>query len=99
PQSASSLIKGSNPHSDLETTTMKARFVVTYEIITPESAADSDAAERGFVGPDGRPADDRALVTLREALAIAGSYPDDAGAYRWFSSYPETDYRTGAETI
>jgi len=78
---------------------MKARFTVTYEVITPESAADGDAAERGFVASDGAPVDDRALMTLREALAIAGSFPEDAGACRWFSSYPETDYTTGAETI
>jgi len=35
------------------------RFDVTYEIVTPESAEDGDAEERGFIGEG---------LTLREAL-------------------------------
>lgn len=38
-----------------------AQFNVTYELTTNESAADGDAAERGFIGQD---------VSLREAFGL-----------------------------
>jgi hypothetical protein len=65
-----------------------ARFNVTYEIITPESAEDGEAESMGFVCQD---------VTLREAVEAMGrAATEDSG--RWFThtEYGH-DYATGAE--
>ncbi len=83
--------------------TYRPRFRVTYDIVTPESAENGEAAEGGFVTPGNWHAPiEEALTTpdsdlemdLREALRLVSpSY--DSG--RWFDE-PEhnTDYRTGA---
>lgn len=66
----------------------------TYEIVTLESAENGEAAESGF--------DYEALpVTFRELLGLILDHPMPScshGIPRWASSYPETDYMTGAET-
>jgi len=78
-------------------------FSVTYEIVTPESAEEGDAAERGFVLPGEwkveleRAIADKAgtyTMSLREASNLC--YPDqDSG--RWFDeSDGRHDYKTGA---
>lgn len=71
-----------------------SRFAVTYEIITPESAAEGDAAERGYAAEG---------VSLREALRVAGGgfEPSDSriGAGTWFTTIdPDWNYRTGEAT-
>ena len=79
-------------------------FHVTYEIVTPESAEDGDAAERGYAKPHGwrfpleTMSDDdvkACAMTLREARDLA--YPIfDSGS--WFDSEPSTlSYQTGED--
>lgn len=71
-------------------------FSVTYEIVTPESAEDGDAAERGFEMQD---------VSLREAwefLRWQGGHCEASDSHiltaRWLTLYGEQDYRTGSYT-
>jgi hypothetical protein len=75
--------------------TYRPRFRVTYDIVTPESAENGEAAENGFISDYGlRYETAPPCMTLREALRLVSpSY--DCG--RWFDE-PEhnTDYRTGA---
>jgi hypothetical protein len=68
------------------------QFNVTYEIITHESAADGDAAERGFIVED---------VSLREAVEELGGVAwGDGGGGDWFTNYEYgTDYMTGAVEV
>jgi hypothetical protein len=91
----------------------RARFHVTYEIVTPESAEHADAAERGYVDAEGRqhelPADmfgaeaaafkARFSLTMRQAANLFGfrECMEDAG--RWFQQADSSaDYKSGAET-
>ena len=83
---------------------------VTYEIITPESAENGDAEERGFVLPASgfhlkvpideiSDFDDSELIwDLRDAEQWLGrNGMEDSG--RWFNTLDaETDYSTGTET-
>lgn len=80
-----------------------AKFTVTYEIVTPESAENGDAESRGFVLPGewhmpiGEALSDGAAspaMDLRAAMQLA--YPqEDCG--RWFSEIDgRQNYRTGA---
>lgn len=71
---------------------------VTYEIVTPESAAEGDAEERGFVLPYGwhvpADSDNDANMSLREALDLCDPQ-EDCG--RWLVEIDgATDYMTGA---
>ena len=79
-----------------------ARFRVTYNIVTPESAEHGDVAEHGFImpgqwryafGENYSQADDYSM-SLREAVNLLGCCEDSGN---WFT---ETDgsqnYRTGA---
>lgn len=70
-------------------------FRVTYEIITPESAENGDADERGFVAPGEWRGAEPVDMTLREAMRLA--YPqEDCGG--WFAEVDgRQNYRTGAE--
>jgi hypothetical protein len=77
----------------------KPRFTVTYEIITPESAARCDVAEHGYVQPGGWHFDstdlDEVSMDLRSAVALVDTL-EDAG--RWFVECDgRVDYVTGAE--
>jgi hypothetical protein len=64
----------------------------TYEVITPESAEQGDAEERGFEY------EDREFDTLWDmAQELRDNGVSDSG--NWFSTIdPERDYQTGAET-
>lgn len=77
------------------------RFAVTYEIITPESAEQGDAEERGYISQG---------VTLREAIqdvhatrtsqvsgveCIEANDSNPANA-RWITVYNGSEYLTGA---
>lgn len=76
-------------------------FHITYEIVTPESAENGDAEERGYIMDGGmhvtiETEEDRqaAAYSLREALSQLGCL-EDCG--RWFSeSDDREDYQTGA---
>jgi hypothetical protein len=74
-------------------------FNVTYDIVTPESAAEGDAAERGFIAEG---------VPLREALELVQETESSAcerqgvdasdsnvGAARWLTVYNGPNFRTG----
>jgi len=69
------------------------KFNVTFEIVTPESAAEGDAAERGFVAEN---------VSLREAYKAIGCYALKADEWpvrspRWFTNFEyDEDFQTGA---
>jgi hypothetical protein len=81
---------------------MTARFRVTYETVTYESAEAGDAAERGWIQPGGWHYQDApegsgndAPMTLREALSCAG--PDeDCGRWWTETGSSRADWRTGA---
>jgi hypothetical protein len=70
-----------------------AKFNVTYEIVTHESAEHGDAESRGFVAES---------VSLREAIREIGHYAHEADCYpvsspRWFTNYEyDEDFVTGA---
>ena len=74
------------------------RYQVTYELITPESAEQEDAADRGYYGRD---------LTLRQAAedisGAEGGYDPDSWPIsrqsppRWITGYRITeDYGSGA---
>jgi hypothetical protein len=81
---------------------MPALFDVTYEIVTPESAENGDAEERGFITEN---------VTLREAVncvtdtrtnQVDGVERVETDEYpvcapRWITVINGTEYRTGAQ--
>jgi len=74
---------------------MKARFNVTFETITHESAEQGDFADSGLVASQ---------VSLKEAVSYLGDFADSADSYpasrnsppRWFTNttYQE-NYSTG----
>lgn len=70
-------------------------FTVTYDIVTPESAADGCTAESGFIS-EGETL--RAAVSLlqsgRTSRADSGQGVEDFG--RWFSYYHGMEFETGA---
>lgn len=69
------------------------RFTVTYEIITPESAEDGVAAERGWHHDSPEGCD----LSLREAIDLMGCCENSG---RWFSEIDARhDYKSGAETF
>ena len=73
------------------------KFTVTYEVVTPESAADGEASESGFADTGGWKYQEPALVSLHDAVEIAGRGLINCG--RWFTtSDADIDYATGAET-
>lgn len=75
---------------------MKARFNVTYEIVTPESAGYADAEERGFIDKD---------LPLREAVqelfrtrtnACDGISAIERSNDSWMTVYNGMEFKTGA---
>lgn len=78
---------------------MSASILVsqTFEIITPESAEQGDAEERGYKYED-REFTFRELVDLMEEhpQCSSGGGNFTPGPNDWFSSYGDTDFRTGA---
>jgi hypothetical protein len=81
-----------------------ARFSVTYDVVTEDSARDGDVAESGFASPGGWKHDDRSLLTLREAIAATGRYYSrhgcgfEDGGCAFYTSDSDTNYRTGEDT-
>lgn len=84
---------------------MRPRFHITFETVTPESAEQGDAAERGYVHPMGGRAPlamvqsvDNYAFDLRSAVRFTGT-GTTGGVGRWFdTTWRDEDYRTGAET-
>ena len=70
-------------------------FRVTYEIVTPESAEQGDAAERGYVAPGGWHQTEPEELTLRQAVDLV-SCVEDAGSC-FVEADPTRDYRDGSE--
>lgn len=77
---------------------MRVQLSECFEIVTEESAAEGEAADRGFVR-------EREIVSVREALealrecAEPSSSPIDArrmSGHEWASTEPSQDMRTGA---
>lgn len=65
----------------------------TYEIVTYESAEHGEAEERGFHWKDKE-------HSFRELIELMESHPEASNSGKvdsntWFSSYPESDFRTG----
>ncbi|MCQ4158746.1 hypothetical protein NON00_02240 [Roseomonas sp. GC11] len=77
---------------------MPELFSVTYEIVTPESAEEGDAAERGFVLPgEWRQSANEigdVRMSLRDAMRLA--YPQEDCGNWWAEADGRTDYETGA---
>lgn len=77
-----------------------AKFHITYETVTPESAEQGDAADRGYIMDGGFHVDvetdadrDAAAYDLRGALSHLSGL-EDCG--RWFSEVDDRiDYQTG----
>ena len=68
----------------------------TFEVVTPESAEDGEAAESGFL-VEGEAVTFRELISLMRDHPNPSCYPPSGEAYEWLSSYPETDYRDASE--
>jgi hypothetical protein len=79
----------------------------TYDIVTEESAAHGDVAERGWIDEEGEvmepDADEEAEGITAVSLAVkflrdaGGIYPSSSGFHPgvWYSNEAEQDYRTG----
>ena len=65
-------------------------FAVTYEIVTPESAADGDVEEHGYVVES---------CDLAEAIEeVGGVCYEHNGSYEWFTNHEyNLDYQTSAQ--
>jgi hypothetical protein len=64
----------------------------TFEVITPESAEEGEAAESGFLS-EGEAVTFRELVSLMRDHPLPSCYPPRGEAFEWLSSHSETDYR------
>ena len=83
---------------------MRGLFFITYETVTPESAEHGDAAERGFLHPNGG-RDSLETMGERDAYAFPLSsvpfhlgYVEDCGSWFAETGSDREDYRTGAVT-
>jgi hypothetical protein len=69
---------------------------ITYEVVTPESAEEGDAAERGWIDEDGTD------YTVEDAIQLLqGKEPSSSHFHPgvWYSDIDgDVDLRTGAET-
>jgi hypothetical protein len=64
----------------------------SYEIVTPESAEEGEAAESGFLS-EGEAVTFRELVSIMREHPVPSSYPCDGSRWDWLSSYPEENFR------
>jgi len=69
-------------------------FVVTYEVITHESAAQGDVAEHGFIDCDGYRTDKPVVMRLRDAVKYVS--PQEYTPHRFYEVDGVIDYRTGS---
>jgi len=103
---AEALLVGQPPSADKGTEDVKRgaphHYIVnkTYEIVTPESAEEGEAEERGF------DYEDRRYDTLRDLLEdhdnreswVEWSSSHVSGSGEWLNSEGEQDYKTGSYT-
>lgn len=84
---------------------MRPQFHITYETVTPESAEQGDAAERGYVHPNGgrdtlervENVEDYAFRLSQCQSRFNSGHFEDCG--HWLTAtWSDTDFRTGAET-
>lgn len=69
----------------------------TFEVVTPESAEDGEAAESGFLA-ESESVTFKELVSLMKSHPVPSCRPARGEAYEWLSSYSETNYRDASET-
>jgi hypothetical protein len=74
---------------------MPKMFCVTYEIVTFESAENSEAFERGYLDEYGFKSDERVMMTLREANRICFPQEDSGRCWREVDGFTYSQY-TGA---
>jgi hypothetical protein len=74
---------------------MRATCCVTYEIVTPESAAQADVAESGFVDRGEWLSEDRVELRLRDALGLMGCVEDGGNGRDFYEADERLNYRTG----
>lgn len=75
--------------TSMDATRPRERFAVTYQVVTPESAALGDVADQGYELED---------CSLREAIGIVGRGSCEDGG-RWFTTVDaRVNYRNGSET-
>lgn len=67
-----------------------------YSETTPESAESGDFSDTGFIAQD-EPVTFRELVEVLRSHPVSSCWPASGDVHTWFSTYPETDYRTGTE--
>jgi len=77
-------------------------FSVTYEIVTPESAEDGDAAERGFVERHCSLRDAIDAVQSTRTSRVGGVECIECDSWptvdpRWITVYNGMEYETGAQ--
>jgi hypothetical protein len=65
----------------------------TYEIITPESAENGEAADSGFIDETGTAYSFRELCYKLRGMEASSSHP--VSRFDWATSYGEQDWRTG----
>ncbi len=70
---------------------------ITYEIVTPESAENGEAEERGFSAENAEYEFRELVRALREKFTNPSNYPIRADVNTWFTSDTDTDYLTGEE--
>ena len=80
-----------------------ARFTVTYDVVTHESAEHGDVEKSGFASPGYWRHDEPAYLSLKECLSACGLFGGRTTAFQdcgsWFEMIDaETDFRTGDET-
>lgn len=80
---------------------MTKLFNVTFEIVTPESAENGDAEERGYIveGATLREAIDALFETRTSqcaGLSCVEASDSDESAARWITAYNGAEYITGA---
>lgn len=77
-------------------------FNVTYEIVTPESAEQGDAEERGYIAEGLSLRDALACLSETRTSAVDGVSAIEANEYpvscpRWLTVINGMEYRTGAQ--
>lgn len=73
---------------------MKIRFIVTYEIVTPDSAESGEVEESGFITTDARLRDAIAEVKGTRTNEVESASIEDSG--RWITIRNGMEFRTGA---
>lgn len=81
----------------------KPGFLITYDVVTEESAKDGDTADNGFDGYHSCEPDEYDIEEGKSAVDLAVKWLNDkclefSGSDWWSDADGDTDYRTGDET-